>query len=379
MKYTTTFAFITFILAGLSCDIRTEIKDSKEETGSPKAKNIILLIGDGMGLSQVSSRFFNGDGNPNFGRFNQIGLIRTSSSNSKITDSAAAGTALSSGVKTYNGAIGVNPDTTLVPSILEYAHENLLSTGIVATSSITHATPAAFYAHVRSRGTQEEIAEFLLEGKVDFFAAGGIQFFNKRADSMNLLSALTEKGYVMDTTRLADQHEAGQKYGYLFAADAMPPMIQGRGNFLPDATLAAINHLSKNEEGFFLMVEGSQIDWGGHANNEEYLVGEVLDFDKAIGIALDFAEKDGNTLVVVTADHETGGYTLGSTSKETSPGNTTNDYNQITGAFSTTGHSAALIPVFSYGPGSESFQGIYENNLIFHKMMEARGWKEVKK
>ena len=374
MKYTTTFAIITFFFTCLSCDIHTEIKDSKEETALPKAKNIILLIGDGMGVSQVSSSFFNGDSKPNFGRFKQIGLIRTSSSNSKITDSAAAGTALSSGIKTYNGAIGVNTDTANVPTILEYAHDKQLSTGIIATSSITHATPASFYAHVRSRGMQEDIAEFLLEGKVDFFAAGGAKFFSKRADSVNLLSALTEKGYVMDTTLLADHHEADKKYGYLLSTDAMPPMIQERGNFLPDATQAAINHLSLDEEGFFLMVEGSQIDWGGHGNNEEYLVGEVLDFDKAIGVALDFAEKDGNTLVIVTADHETGGYTLASTSKETSPGQTSNDYNQITGSFSTTGHSAALIPVFAYGPGAESFQGVYENNLIFHKMMEAKGW-----
>ena len=148
------------------------------------------------------------------------------------------------------------------------------------------------------------------------------------------------------------------------AKDGMPKMSEGRGDFLLNATTLGLNYLNNNEakgeNGFFLMIEGSQIDWGGHANDEGYIEKEVLDFDKVIGHVLDFAEADRNTLVVVTADHETGGYTLAS-----DDGN----YNKIKGSFSTGGHSATLIPVFAYGPGEKSFSGIYENTEIFTKMM----------
>ena len=148
----------------------------------------------------------------------------------------------------------------------------------------------------------------------------------------------------------------------------MPPMIYGRGDFLPDATILAISHLSQDQEGFFLMVEGSQIDWAGHANDPEYLVGEMLDFEKVIAAALDFAEKDGNTLVVVTADHETGGYALGpQVPEEGQEGHS--DYSVIEPVFATSQHTATLIPVFAFGPGAENFKGIYKNIEINHKMV----------
>jgi alkaline phosphatase len=156
----------------------------------------------------------------------------------------------------------------------------------------------------------------------------------------------------------------------------MDPVAKGRGDFLPKATELGIQFLNKDADNsnFFIMIEGSQIDWGGHANDADYLISELIDFDDAIGKALDFAEKDGNTLVIVTADHETGGFTLSSTLKKTEDGNSYSDYSEITGTFSTDGHSATLIPVFAYGPGSEAFSGVYENTEIFHKILEATNW-----
>ncbi len=351
------YCFISISLITAGC--------SPEESSSEKPLNIILLIGDGMGLSQVTSRFFWGEGKPNFQRFNNLGLIITSSSQQKITDSAAGATAFSAGIKTYNGAIGVDDSAKAVPTISEIASKKGLSTGLISTSSITHATPASFFAHVDSRGKQEEIAAFMPESGVNFFAGGGIKWFNKRKiDERNLLDELATKGYMLDTVNFKENHDPTKNYGYLFATDGMPKMLEGRGDFLPNATSKALDHLSKNEKGFFLMIEGSQIDWGGHENNAEYIKTEVIDFDKTIGLALDFAEKHGNTLVVVTADHETGGYTLSSGK----------NYNEIEPTFSTGGHSATLIPVFAYGPGSDSFRGIYENNEIFHKMKKEAGW-----
>lgn len=320
-----------------------------------------------MGLSEVSTGFYYGEESSVFARFKEIGLQQTSSAKEKVTDSAASGTALATGTKTYNGAVGI--DTSLTPhqSIAELTASLGWSTGVVATSTISHATPACFYAHVEQRGMEDEIAFQLLSSEIDFFAGGGLARFIARADSTNILPLAAEKGFLVDTSQLAAAGtlDANQKYGFLLAMGGMPPMIQGRGDFLPDATKLAISHLSQNPEGFFLLVEGSQIDWAGHANNTDYLVGEMLDFEKTIAAALDYAEKDGNTLVVVTADHETGGFTL---SAKTTPGIPYANYAEIGPTFATTVHSATLIPVFAYGPGAENFKGVYQNTEIFHKM-----------
>ena len=341
---------------------------SSQESSVEPPKNVILLIGDGMGLTQVSTSFFYNDKPSNFERFPITGLIKTSSSSHKITDSAAGATAFSAGVSTYNGAIGVDPDEKPLPTLVELLSEEGLRTGLVATSSITHATPASFYAHVASRNMQDEIAAQLVTSGVDFFAAGGTKFFADRADKANYYDSLASYGFVVDTTRLDTTANllTSKKYGYLLAADGMPRMLDNRGDFLPEATKMAIDYLSQSDGDFFLMVEGSQIDWGGHANDAEYIVTEMLDFDKTLGNVLDFAEKDGNTLVVVTADHETGGFALASSGKKDG---TDADYDALNGTFSTGGHTATLIPVFAFGPGSEVFSGIYKNTEIFHKIM----------
>ena len=332
-------------------------------------KNVILLIGDGMGLAQVSAAFFYQDKPSNFERFPVTGLIKTSSSSDKITDSAAGATAFSAGVSTYNGAIGVDSNEEPVPTLVEILSEEGLSTGLVATSSITHATPASFYAHVASRNSQDDIAQQLLTSEVDFFAGGGTDFFVNRADKINYYDSAAAYGFKIDTTGLAttSNRPLDQRYGYLLAPDGMPRMLDNRGNFLPEATQQAVDYLSQNEAGFFLMVEGSQIDWGGHANDAQYIITEVLDFDQTLGVALDFAEKDGNTLVVVTADHETGGFALSASGQKSGSGS---DYDELNGTFSTGGHTATLIPVFAYGPGAEAFGGIYRNTEIFHKIMK---------
>lgn len=325
-----------------------------------KPKNIILLIGDGMGLSEISASQFYNDDPSNFDRFPVVGLIKTSASDNLITDSAAGATAFASGIKTYNGAIGVAPNKSSVSTIVEQLSEKGMATGLIATSSITHATPACFYAHVDSRTKAEQIATFLPKSGIDFFAGGGLKYFSERKDKKNLMVTLQENGFVMNTRKLVLTPNA-EKHGFLLAEDGMPRVSKGRGNFLTKATTLALEALSKDEDGFFLMVEGSQIDWGGHNNDTGYLISELIDFDKTIGVALKFAIEDGETLVIVTADHETGGFTLASDGK---------DYDAILPSFSTDGHSATMVPVFAYGPGEEYFGGIYENTAIYHKMIK---------
>ncbi len=350
------YLFLAALILTTSCDAQ------EKSLSNTKPLNVILLIGDGMGLAELSASFYFNDQPSNFDRFKQIGLINTSSATDKITDSGAAGSAFGIGVKTYNGAMGVDMDTNNVKNIVEILSERNFFTGVVSTSSVTHATPASFYAHVPKRKQEEEIAFQLIHSDIDFFAGGGSNFFNKRKDGVDLIKLAIEKGFEIEQESLKNKvFDINKKYGYLLSPNGMPTMLEERGEFLPNATQMALDYLSQSEDGFFLMVEGSQIDWAGHDNDAEYLIEEVLDFDKAMGIAMDFAEKNGNTLVIVTADHETGGFTLGSG----------DSYNDIKPTFGTGGHSATLIPLFAYGPGEEYFDGIYQNTDVFHKILLA--------
>ncbi|WP_432412827.1 alkaline phosphatase [Rasiella sp. SM2506] len=325
-----------------------------------KPKNIILLVGDGMGLSEISSSLYFNDKPSNFLRFSTVGLSMTSSSKELITDSSAGATAFASGIKTYNGAIGVDLKMNPAETIVEHVSKTDIATGLVVTSSVVHATPAAFYAHQESRRMYEEIAVDLVKSDLDFFAGGGLQYFQNRKDSLDLVKQLEDNDFEVHTEKLPTKISA-KKQAILLAPNGMPKMSEKRGNFLTNATMLAIGQLSKNKNGFFLLVEGSQIDWGGHDNDAEYLINEMIDFDKTIGAVLDFAKNNGETLVIVTGDHETGGFTLSADGM---------NYNKIIASFSTTGHSATMVPVFAQGPSEELFDGVYQNTKIFAIMKQ---------
>lgn len=335
-----------------------------------KPVNIIFMIGDGMGVSQVTSAFYFGDGKPNFQNFKYVGLSETSSTSDRVTDSAAGATALSTGQKTYKRAIGVNKDSLAIPTILEQLQNKGYKMGLVCLTSITHATPAAYYAHVKDRDLHEDIALDFIKSDVDFAAGGGLKFFNKRKDHKDLLKDLTKKNYRIDTTSLS-KPAAGKRNLYLMAQDELPNKVQGRKDFLPEATLLALDFLSQKNEPFFLMVEGSFIDWGGHANNAEMMVKEVLDFDKTIGVVMDFIKKNPNTLLVVTADHETGGASIGKFMEKDASGKPQEVKDKLQVNFIDGQHTAALVPVFAMGKGEELFSGVYPNNTIYHKLVEA--------
>jgi len=337
-----------------------------ENTNAPK--NVILMIGDGMGISQLSSAYYFQEDTtkyrePSFSRFSYIGLAKTSSGAERVTQSSAAATALATGYKTYNLAIGVDLDTIPRENIVELLSKQGYMTGMVASSFITDATPAGFYAHQADRYMQREIAIDLLKSEVDFFASGG---FNVFIDTTGR-DLFKEYGVKVDVAKLKKirKPEPGDRYGFLLGGDRMPAMLEGRKDFLAKATDIAVDFLSTGEAGYFLMVEGSQIDWAGHGNNAKYMITEVNDFEKTVGEVLDYAEKDGETLVIVTADHETGGYTLGADGQNGYGA----DYSVINPTFASTNHSAALVPVLAYGPGAENFIGIYENTEIFHKLV----------
>jgi alkaline phosphatase len=335
-----------------------EVKTFPQNFKAKKPKNIIFLIGDGMGVSQVFAGLTANHGKLFLENCKHIGFSKTQSADNYITDSAAGGTALSAGVKTYNGAIGVDVDKKPVQTILEAAEQKGLATGLVSTSAITHATPASFIAHQASRSSYEDIAADFLKTDIDVFIGGGYKHFAERKDGKNLTEELIKKGYTVERDiEKIKTIKSGKLAG--LTADEHNGRVAERKDMLPVATETAINILSNNKKGFFLMVEGSQIDWGGHAGSAIYITEDMLDFDQTIGKAIEFAASNGETLVVITADHETGGMALTGGDMKTG---------MVKGGFPTGGHTAVMVPVFAYGPGAEEFVGIMENTDIPKKM-----------
>jgi alkaline phosphatase len=323
-------------------------------------KNIILMIGDGMGLAHVYAAMVANHGHLYLENFKHIGFSKTHSSSDFITDSGAGGTALATGVKTYNGAIGVGPDRKPVPSIRELAEKKGLKTGLVSTSAITHATPASFIAHTESRDDYEKIAAQFLNTQIDVFIGGGSDHFEKRRDGRNLSQDLLVKGYqVVYTIADIQKVERGRLAGFTAREHNAP--APERGEVLVPATETAIRLLSQESSGFFLMVEGSQIDFLSHVNNTAGVVLETLDFDRAIGAALRFASTNGETLVIVTADHETGGMTLNGGDCKTG---------QVTALYTSSDHTAVAVPVYAFGPGADQFTGFIDNTEIARRMMK---------
>jgi alkaline phosphatase len=334
------------------------VKDYSSHFKKAKPKNIILMIGDGMGLAQVFAGMTANGGKLYLNNFYVTGFVCTQSSDNYITDSGAGGSALANGHKSKNGHIGLDEQDKPAKSILEYAEDKGLATGLVATVNITHATPASFIAHGTNRSDYEFLAEDFLRTDIDVFIGGGYDYFANRRDSRDLTIQLKEKGYkvITDMSQIT-----GVKSGKLagLTAPKNPGRATERKDMLPLATENALRLLSENRKGFFVMIEGSQIDWGGHANNLQLIVEEMLDFDRSIGKALDFAAANGNTLIIVTADHETGGLAI-------TGGDISN--NSVKAAFCTKDHSGIMVPVFAYGPGAENFTGIMQNTDIFEKM-----------
>lgn len=344
--------------------ISYEVNEYKESQKYSKPKNIILMIGDGMGVAQIYAGLTANRGILNLSNFKNIGFQTTFCHDRFITDSGASGTALASGYKTYYYAIGVNADTVKVENIREKMEKMGKATGVISTSAVTHATPASFVAHQAQRSMYEAIAADFLKTNIDVFIGGGYKHFAEREDSLDLTINLKEKGYrvLTDIDEIAKVNKG--KLAGLLTPEHLPEKAGGRGDMLEKATKTALNILDNDPEGFFVMIEGSQIDWGGHQNSTSYIVNEVLDFDQAIGKALEFAEENEETLVIVTADHETGGFAINGGNMKTG---------DVKGGFTTGGHTGIMIPVFAFGPGSDSFRGFYDNTDIPKKIMKLIG------
>ena len=330
----------------------------------PKAVNVIYMIGDGMALPQVFATMLATGEDLAFCQFPYIGVVDTRSASNDITDSAAGGTALACDKKTKNGMVGMDVDTLAMESILDVLADQGKSTGIVVTCYSGHATPADFYAKVPKRSMYEDIAIQMAESdKLNVMIAGGRKHFNQRKDSLDLLTRMeNELGWkVYDT--LADIDTTCMKYAVLANRGHMPK-YEERGDFLPEGVKTALKTLEQDEDGFFLMVEGSQIDFACHAGDSAWMVDETVDFSNAVQVALDYAKTHDNTLVVVTADHETGGLTMIDPQGH---------YSNVSLNYSTRSHTCLPVMIYAYGPGAELFTGWMQNNEVKAKILKACG------
>ena len=325
----------------------------------PKVKNIIFVVGDGMGVAQVYASVTQAGSGSAFLRFPVTGFSRTHCLDRYVTDSGAGGTALMSGHRVNYHAVGLSPDGREYPSFLTIANQELgKSSGFVVTSSVLDATPASTYAHVADRASKDSISMQMARCPHQVMIGGDYGHFLpvRRRDGNSPLDTLAARGYQVTFSIDSMAQSQSDRLCLLYGKDEYPLAASQRGGLLRKGVEKALQTLAKDPDGFVLMVEGSQIDWACHNNDKNYMLEELADFDSVLNVILDWAARDGNTLVVVTADHETGGLTL--------PGGDLRR-GTVTARYTTLDHTGVMVPVFAYGPGSQHFSGIMENTDLF--------------
>lgn len=383
---------VSIAIALLAVLAVTSCSSAKDE---PQVKNVIYLIGDGMGFGAVTSLLLAEDSVTGFEQAPVIGLNETCSANNYVTDSPAGGTALATGVRTRNGYCGLDPEGNRLTTILHRAQAMGKKTGIVVNTTLTEATPAAFYAGVTSRRMTYEIAEQFTVSGVDVAIGSGLDHFISRPDSLDLTATLIDKGYdvylnwsaVLNTPSdkfigilpMADVHrqesgrkEAGAAAGHEVclaarlasasedagASDLSEPTV-----YLQKASAKALDVLSRNSDnGYFLMIESALIDGYGHNNDSEGMIAEMKEFDALLRQLVAYVDQHPETLLVVTADHETGGTWLNYTGYEVGGSS------PVAMSYSTRGHSGVVVPIFAYGEGAEAFAGVMKNTDIPKKI-----------
>ena len=302
------------------------------------AKNIILMIGDGMASEHLWAAWMLNHGKGFILGMPVTGFSITTSADHAVTDSAAGGTALACGQKTNNHFLGMTPDKKPVENLAEYYRAKGKSTGIVLTKDVTDATPAAFYAHVDDRGKKKEIAKALVDAKFSVIYGGGAKTISEE-----------QKKAIADAGTVAE-----------FTHDANPPKVAERGeDYLCNYVGKALKVLEKNPRGFFLMVEGSKIDHYAHDCKARETLHETLDFDRAVGVVLEWMKKHPDTLLVVTADHQTGGLAIKDGDKEKG---------SVRVIFGTHSHSGFSVPVYAAGCGAGKFSGVMDNTEVSKRL-----------
>jgi alkaline phosphatase len=354
-----------------------------------RVRNIILFIGDGMGENhRIAATWLSQsqDGILAMDAMTYSGWAMTKTAYDQVTDSAASATAIATGVKTANNRIGIDTRGRPLTTILDHARELGMATGLITTVHISHATPAAFVSHVQSRDDMLEISAQMMDVGVNVLMGGGENEFlpedgegcysepGKRKDGRNLINEAIEMGYryicsageLIALDPLSTTHLLG-----LFADEELLRPYQPS---LSEMTEMAISILRQDPDGFFLMVEGGQIDWASHGWNAVDAMVDALGLDEAVAVAKEFAAEEHNTLIIVTADHETGGMKLKLLPEGLTGGRdefVMPDETAFKVSWSTSSHTDLDIPTTALGPGAELLEGTYENTHIYEVMRAA--------
>jgi alkaline phosphatase len=357
------------------------------EFSARPARNVIFMVPDGMGLADVTAAriYRNGPGGDplNLETLAFVGYARNWSADSTITDSAAAASAWACGEKFRNGSICMRPDGSHPASLLEIARDRGRRTGLVATSTITHATPASFGAHVRSRDCETEIARQVVESaRVDVILGGGTAKFRTTSPDPcgtrgDFIAAAVLSGYRFVSTRdglSAAVEEGAERLLGLFAPGALSPEISRPSSSpeprLPEMAAAALDILEEAPEGFFLMIEGSQIDNANHANNQASQLAELLAFDETVGVVLDWLAESPlramETVVIVAPDHETGGFAINGPQ-----GRLLEAGGKVQGAWTSGNHTGGDVPIWSQGPQAWRLARPVDNTDVYAVVADA--------
>ena len=328
----------------------------RNDGGEGAIRNVIFLIGDGMGLPQIMAGAYANRGLTTL-RMKHIGLQRNNALDAFTTDSAAGGSALATGERHNNRHIAMSADGEPYPSLSDFFHDEQCAVGVLTLGNAVDATPTAFYGHSVERDNSDELTRCLLDAKIDLLCGSGIRQFTERGDGVDLVKELSgEYRFVRSIDEINDRE------GKVICIDERMDDAAEEANLslLADATREAIAKLrERGGEGFFLMVEGAKIDYAGHSRCLPGSIIEMLSFDRAVAEALRFADSNGETLVIVTADHETGGLTLLDGDERTG---------RVMGCYVTDDHTPAMLPVFAYGPGADRFCGVYLNTEIARRI-----------
>lgn len=328
----------------------------RNDGGAGKIKNVIFLIGDGMGLSQIEAAFYANMG-LTLAQIKHIGLQRNNARDAFTTDSAAGGSALATGERHNNRHISMSPAGEAIPSLSDFFHDRGRAVGVVTLGNVADATPTAFYGHNTERDEADALTADLLAGRIDLLCGSGIREFERRGDGRNLIGELSKQYRFI---RSVEEIAAAKGPAICIDERMGDAAEQANLTLLADATRASIAKLrQQSDKGFFLMVEGAKIDYAGHSKCLPGSVIEMLSFDLAVAEALKFADSNGHTLVVVTADHETGGLTLLDGDERTG---------RVMGVYVTDDHTPDMLPVYAYGPGSDRFCGTYWNTEIARRI-----------
>lgn len=320
-------------------------------------KQIILMIGDGNGLAQLSSGLFANGGQLNLSQLRHIGLIQTQAADDFTTDSAAGATAFATGQKANNRALGLNPAGDSIASLPEILNLYNFKSGIVTTDRLTGATPAAFYAHHPERDDVDMIAAYLPNSKLDLFIGGGKDDFTRFG--VDRLTQLQQAGFLLSTE--LNGINTASRLGYFAASGSLESVENGRGNYLSEAAKFATEFLGKGNTPFFLMIESGMIDSGGHSNQASMIVTEMLDFDLAVGEMMRYVDGHPEALLIVTADHETGGVSIPQGDLRTG---------EVELGFYSDDHTGIMVPLFAYGAQANEFGGMYPNTKVFEKIIK---------